>query len=549
MHRPCPSPIAAALGALLLASLWLTPAVAQDRVDLTPRDVAVVRINIIDLLANEPRLPLPIKQRRDVLRSYYEEQGGDLLWLNSPRAGIMVSRLTNAADDGLNAEDYPGAQLEKLLFAAGETDKRSLAIIELYFSAAFLEYASDLKVGRFLPNKIDPNFFLTPRSIDEAAALTGLAAAPDVTSVLHAWEPQSTEYQSLRRALDDYHALAALGGWGTVPLGDTLKPGMTDPRVPAMRARLAITDGAAAEPSGGPEFYDDTLVEAVKHFQARHGLEVDGVVGPASLVAMNVPIEARIESIAFAMERWRWMPDDLGAQYIIVNIAGFELERVNNGTVEERMAVVVGKPYSRTPVFSDAIRYLEFNPYWNVPAGLAAKEELPKLQSNPGAVAAQGFEAVRGDEVYDVRQVDWAQVTPSRFPFRLRQKPGTNNALGRVKFMFPNSHDVYLHDTPSRSLFGRAERAFSHGCIRLSRPLDLAQQVLAAGGVPDWSMGKIDDVVASLKNTVVNLETPLPVHITYLTAWAEADGVHFSSDIYGHDEKLLAALDGKSLAW
>lgn len=549
MRRPCPEPLRAVIAVLLLALLWLTPAIAQDRLDLSARDVAVVRINIIDLLANEPRLPLPIRQRRDVLRTYYEEQGGDLLWLNSPRAALMVSRLTNATDDGLKPEDYPGPQLASLLHAAGETDKRSLAIIELYFSAAFLEYASDLKVGRFLPNKIDPNFFLTPRSIDEAAALSGVAKSPDIGAVLSAWEPQGAEYQALRRALDDYHALEALGGWGRVPLGDALKPGMTDPRIPALRARLAITDGAAAEPPSAPELYDDGLVVAVKHFQARHGLDVDGVVGRASLVAMNVPIAARIESIDFAMERWRWMPDDLGRQYVIVNIAGFDLRRVADGQVVEQMAVVVGKPYSRTPVFSDAIRYLEFNPYWNVPAGLAATEELPKLQSNPAAVAAAGFEAVRGKDVYDVRQVDWAQVSPGKFPFQLRQKPGANNALGRVKFMFPNAHDVYLHDTPSRSLFGRAERAFSHGCIRLSRPLELADQVLAAGGVDGWSIARIDSVVASQQNTVVNLKTPLPVHITYLTAWVESDGVHFSSDIYGHDEKLLAALTGKSLAW
>ncbi len=549
MHHRCPDPIRSLLLALLVALAFVAPSVAQDRVDLSPRDLAVVRINIIDLLANEPRLPLPIKQRRDVLRTYYEAQNGDLLWLNSARAAVMVSRLVNATDDGLNPDDYPGQQLASLMAAAGETDKRSLAIIELYFSAAFLEYASDLKVGRFLPNKIDPNFFLAPRSIDEAAALAGVSKVADVETVLHAWEPQNAEYQALRKALDDYHALAVLGGWGKVPLGDTLKPGMTDPRIPALRARLAVTDGAAVAAPGEPEFYDEALVEAVKRFQARHGLDVDGVVGPASLVAMNVSIEDRIESIDFAMERWRWMPDDLGRQYIIVNIAGFELRRIADGEIKEKMAVVVGKPYSRTPVFSDAIRYLEFNPYWNVPAGLAAKEELPKLQSNPAAVAAAGFEAVRGKEVYDVRQVDWAQVTPSRFPFQLRQKPGENNALGRVKFMFPNSHDVYLHDTPSRSLFGRAERAFSHGCIRLSRPLELADQVLIAGGVPDWSDARIDSVVASQKNTVVNLKTPLPIHITYLTAWVEADGVHFSSDIYGHDEKLLAALDGKSLAW
>lgn len=559
MPRQCPDPAASMnpgawlLRLLLVVALCLPvaalPAVAQQvPVPTAPRDLAVVRINIIDLLANEPRLPLPIRQRRDVLRTYYEEFGGDLLWLGSERAAALVGRLTDAESDGLSPDDYPGARLGELMQAAGATDKRSLAIIELYFSAAYLEYVSDLHVGRFLPAKVDPNFFLADRSIDQAAALRAVAASPDLHAVLDAWSPRAADYRALHEALASYRALAAAGGWGTVPLGETLKPGMLDARVPALRARLAVTDGAAVD-AADPMLYDDALAEAVKHFQARHGLEVDAVVGPATFVAMNVRVEDRIHAIALAMERWRWMPEDLGRQHLIVNIAGFELRRVNDGAVEERMAVVVGKPYSRTPVFSDRIRYLEFNPYWTVPSGIAIKEELPKLQRNPAGLASQGFEALAGGDVYDLRAINWNAYGPGNFPFQLRQKPGTNNALGQVKFMFPNTHNVYLHDTPSRSLFGRAERAFSHGCIRLSRPLDLADQVLAAGGVAGWTPARIDSVVATQKNTVVNLATPLPVHITYLTAWVGDGGVNFRGDIYEHDAKLMAALGGKALAW
>jgi murein L,D-transpeptidase YcbB/YkuD len=213
------------------------------------------------------------------------------------------------------------------------------------------------------------------------------------------------------------------------------------------------------------------------------------------------------------------------------------------------MAVVVGKPYHRTPVFSDHIRYVEFNPYWNVPPGIAIKEELPKLRSNPGAVAAQGFEAVQGDRVVALQSIDWSQYGSGSFPFQLRQRPGTNNALGRVKLMFPNPHNVYLHDSPARSLFSRTERAFSHGCIRLARPLELAEQVLRAGGVEGWTKDRIDSVIASAKTTVVNLRDPLPVHITYLTAWVDEGTTNFRGDVYGHDWKLLAALDGKATAW
>jgi murein L,D-transpeptidase YcbB/YkuD len=541
------------LAAIIAFSLTLPFQIpdARAQIDISLRDLAIVRINVIDLLANEPRLPLPIKQRRDALRAYYQEFGGDMLWLGTPRADALVARLKAAEEDGLDPKDYPSGQLAKLNAAAGPTtDKRGLAITELYFSAAFLEYASDLKVGRFLPSKVDPNFFLQGRTIDQLVALKTLARSDGLNRFFEDWQPNKPAYAALRSALAGYRALAAAGGWGAVPLGPALKPGMEDPRVPAIRARLSRTDGAADHaPSADENAYDDALVEAIKRFQARQGLDVDGVIGSSTIVAMNVPVEDRIKSIIVTMERLRWMPEDLGKQYLIVNIAGFELRRVDAGDIKERMAVVVGKPYHRTPVFSDSIRYVEFNPYWNVPSGIAIKEELPKLRRNSGAVAAQGFEAVQGDRVLAVQSIDWSQYGSGHFPFQLRQKPGTNNALGRVKIIFPNPHNVYLHDTPSRSLFGRSERAFSHGCIRLARPLDLADQVLRAGGVDGWNRERIDGVIASAKTTVVNLRNQLPVHITYLTAWVDGDVTNFRGDIYGHDAKLLAALDGKAIAW
>ena len=533
----------------LCVSLALQVSSVPAQIVSSPRELAVIRINLLDLLANEPDLPLPIRQRHEALQAYYQTYGGELLWLGSNRASAFVSRLKGAEADGLDPNDYPSKRLATLSAGGPSIDKRGLAIIELYFSAAFLEYASDLKVGRFLPSKIDPNFFIEGRALDQLSALKGLERADSIDHFFDKWQSPGRNYAALRIALAQHRAISAKGGWSAVPLGDPIRPGTTDPRVPAIRARLSLTEGGSQVTAAETQVYNNALVEAVKRFQASQGLDVDGVIGSTTIVAMNVPVQERINSIILAMERLRWMPEDLGQQYLIVNIAGFELRRINAGEVEERMAVVVGKPYHRTPVFSDRIRFLEFNPYWNVPPDIAIKEELPALRSNAASRAAQGFEAVRGDQVVDVRSVDWAGVGAGRFPYQLRQRPGTNNALGRVKFMFPNPHNVYLHDSPAHSLFGRSVRAFSHGCIPLSRPLELAEQVLRVGGVKGWTKERIDDVVASTKTTVVNLREPLPVHITYLTAWVDDGVANFRQDIYGHDAKLLAALEGKSIAW
>jgi murein L,D-transpeptidase YcbB/YkuD len=514
---------------------------------LSPRELAAVRLNIIDVLDSDPNLPLPVRQRQEHLLSYYADDAGTLLWLGSGRSEELLARLRGADGDGLDPAAYPADRLGLLMASAAGGDIRAQSIVELHFSAAFLEYASDIRVGRFLPHKIDPNFFAEARTIDQDAALKGLAAAPSVDAFFDAWQPRAPEYADLKATLADYRAIAAGGGWPQVPLGETLKPGMSDERVPVLRARLAVTDGASPSAAEGAELlFDDVLVESVKAFQTRHGLDVDGVVGPATIVALDTAVEVRVEEIAAAMERWRWMPEDLGNDHIIVNIAGFDLKLVRDRQLEDRMAVVVGKPYHRTPAFSDAIKYVELNPYWNVPSSIALKEELPKLRQNPAARQSAGFEAVRGNQVYALTSINWSQYGPGNFPFQLRQRPGSNNALGRVKFMFPNKFNVYLHDTPAKSLFSRSERAFSHGCIRLSRPLDLAEEVLGPQG---WSRARVDQVVASGKRTDVNLETPLPVHITYMTAWVD-DGVpNFRRDIYEQDKKLLAALNGQALAW
>lgn len=497
------------------------------------------------LLGETIPLPLPVRQERDALRGYYVDQGGRPLWRTPARMRGLINALRTADQEGLDPSAYPTDHLERLAGLAGFGGYMSAAQVELYFSAIFLRFARDIKVGRFLPTKIDPKLYWQKKEIDPLRALTLMAEAPDMQSFIAQWQPGIGDYAKLKSLLAAYRDVDSAGGWPTVPHVDVLKPGDEHPAVTAVHARLELTDDQlhGARDRESP-IYDEVLVDAVKRFQNQHGLEADGVIGKRTIFAMNIPVSDRIGQIVVTMERWRWMPEGLGPSHIRVNIAGYELRRVRNGRLEELMRVVVGKPYHQTPVFSDEIEYLEFNPYWNVPRSIAVNEELPKLKANPAARAARGFEAVVDGRGVSLTSINWSTVSRSNFPVRLRQKPGPNNALGRVKFMFPNRFNVYLHDTPSRSLFARAQRAFSHGCIRVARPIDLAEQVLAAE--PGWDRQRIDRVLGSQKRTVVRLSSNLPVHLTYATVWVAPDGsVQFRPDIYRRDAKLEKALLGR----
>lgn len=498
-------------------------------------------------------LPLPVKQEAKALRGYYIDNSGEFIWTSPSRISDLVARFRNSAAEGLNASAYPADQLSK---AADElektvrfsflTEKITKAHFELYASALFLRFARDLKVGRFLPTRIDPKLFWQPKKIDPVQALTVMASAEDTGAFIQEWEPRISEYRRLKSVLAAYRELQEAGGWPKVPPVEVVRPGETNAAVvPAIHARLALSDvelHGSRDPASA--LYDPELVAAMKRFQTRHGLEADGVIGKQTMFALNIPIEDRIQQIVATMERWRWMPENLGQSHIRVNIAGYELSRVRDGNLEETMRVVVGKPYHQTPVFSGAIEYLEFNPYWNVPYSIAVNEELPKLKTDPASRAAKGFEAVIDGRGVPLTTINWNGMSRGNFNVQIRQKPGPNNALGRVKFMFPNRFNVYLHDTPAHSLFSRAQRAFSHGCIRLARPIDLAEQVLQPK--TGWKRDKIEQVLASKVRTVVPLKEKLPVHLTYATVWLDQNGlVHFRPDIYGRDTKLKKALVGR----
>jgi len=516
-----------------------TPASAQQQ--LSEQAAAIA-----ELFANESQsLPLPIKQESTALKSYYLDNAGARLWTNATRMTDLVTALREARKQGLEPSAYPADDLAKIARLTFAADRLTKAQVELYFSALFLRFARDIKVGRFLPTKIDPKLYWQKKTIDPVRALGMVAQAENMDAFIERWQPKIGDYRRLKTVLAAYREIEQAGGWPTVPVIEVLKPGERNPVVPAVFARLEQVD---TELHGGrdrtSDLYDPELVAAVKRFQKSHGLEPDGVIGKRTIFAMNIPVTDRIRQIIVTMERWRWMPENLGPSHIRVNIAGYELRRIRDGRLEEVMRVVVGKPYHQTPVFSDQIEYLEFNPYWNVPHSIAVREELPKLRSNPGARAARGFEAVVNGRGVPLTSINWQAMSAGNFRIQIRQRPGPNNALGRVKFMFPNRFNVYLHDTPARSLFARSGRAFSHGCIRLARPIDLAEQVLQS--VRGWDRARIDRVLASKERTTVRLPAPLPVHLTYATAWLDENGaVQFRSDIYDRDTKLENALLGR----
>ena len=403
-----------------------------------------------------------------------------------------------------------------------------------------------------------------------------LGSDPGRAPALH---PRHPWYLSLESALFSAYEIKNRGGWGKVPEGPTLKKGATGPRVEALLRRLAaggdmpaaaggpgfspvsvsalLARGLYPRPGGAPRasfltadpaapaVMDDELVAGVKRFQARHGLEPDGSVGPATVETMNVPVERRIEQIKANLERWRWLPHDFADRYILVNIASFTLDVIDRGRSVLRMPVIVGRDYRETPVFGADMTYMVLNPRWTVPPKLAVEDILHKVQEASGYLAAKKIRVYsdwteNATEV-DPATIDWSKLSAARFPYMLRQDPSPQNSLGKIAFMMPNTYSVYLHDTPERWLFDRAERIFSSGCIRLANPLGLAEYLLA--GETGWDRQKILEEIDKGETRIVRLSRPVPVFVVYLTAWVDDRGIiHYQRDVYGRDDPLIRAL-------
>jgi murein L,D-transpeptidase YcbB/YkuD len=382
-----------------------------------------------------------------------------------------------------------------------------------------------------------------------------LAALPGAPAAADAFETDATDgigpapavaashpgHDTLLAAFDRYQRIVADGGWAEIPSGPTLVPGepAAPERLTALADRLAAEDDL--EPVGPPEaVYDALLSEAVRRFQERHGLEVDGKVGPSTLAALNVPARERLSQIELNLERWREVPGELPERRIEINLPAYELTTYDAGRLSGAMKIVVGKPSSPTPTFRDRVTHVILRPYWNVPAGITARELVPQARRSPSSLAARGFEVRSGNGWVSPSAVDWSNS--SGRGYRIRQRPGSGNSLGLVKFDLKGQSLIYLHDTPEQHAFRRADRALSHGCVRLERPLELAEWLLA--GEDGWDSGRIRSAATSGSERWVSLETDVPVYVRYFTAWADDRGqVQFRDDVYSEDPGVLARLE------
>jgi murein L,D-transpeptidase YcbB/YkuD len=539
--------LACSAGAALAQEAVTVDGVEAMRVVIAPPETDVAKIIRQQLAAAYYALSPSNPGYEDAQKLYffYGARHFEPIWLARDASGQegyslpalkIIGIFKNAAVEGFRPSDYLTPALD---VTATGNDPQKLADLETAFSQAVVRYAHDLFMGRVRPedvsNAIDPE----TKHLDAADVLVKLAQSDDPQAVFDTLEPPEPEFAALKAALARYDAGEQAPAPVVIPPGPMLRPGMTDPRVALLRQRLKVTTA-----EGDPDTYDSDLEAAVEAFQAQAGKSVDGIVGPSTLAALNGPASAKItrDDIIANMERWRWLPHDPGKFYVMVNIPQFRVAVMDSGEEIYSTKVVVGKPSTPTPVFSNTIRNIVVNPYWNVPASIVAKEIAPHMLANPDYIASQDMQVVAGGQVVPAAAIDWGSVTQGNWHYLVRQLPGNYNALGKIKFLFPNAHNVYLHDTPSKSLFSRSVRAFSHGCIRVQNPMDFANALLE--DEPGLTVAQLESMFGSTERWVT-LKTHVPVHIAYFTLRADADGtLHSYADIYGHNARLIGLLNG-----
>ncbi len=476
------------------------------------------------------------------IAEFYKANGYRPIWTgkgtrDKNRRAALLRALKSAGDHALPVDSYNIELLKANLRRV--SSQRDLGKIEVELSRIFLKYARDLQTGILTPKKVDKGITRDVPLRNRTELLDGFARS-NPSAFLRKLPPSAPEYTRLLKAKLTLEKRLAKGGWGPTVPARALKPGQSGAAVVALRNRMIAMGYMRRSAS---QSYDAALQKAVQLFQFDNGLATDGVAGPGTMTEINKQIEDRLPSILVAIERERWMNIPRGKRHVWVNLTDFTAAIVDNDEVSFRTRSVVGKntPDRRSPEFSDVMEYMEINPYWNVPRSISTKEYLPRMIASGGAAAGH-LELVdyRG-RVVSRGSVNWGAYSPRNFPYDLRQPPSRGNALGLVKFMFPNANNVYLHDTNAKALFAREQRAFSHGCIRLNDPFDFAYELLRVQTTDP--KGTFHRALDSGQNTRIPLEQPIPVHLVYRTAFTSPKGrLNFRRDVYGRDTKIYNAL-------
>lgn len=459
--------------------------------------------------------------------------------------------IKQAEFDGLNPSDYNLSMIESFFKSFEENKKNNsennvvdLADLDLLLSDAYFYLSAHLEIGKVDPTKIESNWEIT-RKRPKANHLELLGNALESGSLRKSLESLYPSFNMYRKGREVIRALDELRksdstDWKAVKIDKTLKLGDTNNSISVLRQRLIFWGYLSQDSVPDPKLYDSAMMIAVQAFQKRNGMEPDGALGKMTVNALNQSPGNLMDKAAVNMERLRWLPDTLrDSELIVVNIANYQLDYLSKGDTLISAKVIVGKQYHASPIFSAPMKYIVFSPYWNIPTSIARNEIIPSIRRNPNYLSQKNMEVVtHSGKLVDPSTVNWSSKS---FPYMIRQKPGGDNSLGLVKFMFPNKHSVYLHDTPSKSLFEREDRALSHGCIRLQHPEKLAKLLLS--DIPGWTDEKIQNAMHQPKEQIVNLNREIPVVLIYLTFWADSKGQgHFRPDIYGRDGEILAAL-------
>lgn len=480
------------------------------------------------------------------LQQFYSARHYQPAWLTpqSSALDMALAFIATAESEGLDSRDYQLAPLHKLRHQV-EPTLHSRLELELRTTHAVLALIRDLAKGRFVASVADPDWHIPQPAFDAVAFLLEAINSGQLQQSLTDLPPKKPSYQSLKQTLIRYqHYADRQFSWTPIPDIPLIRPDTTHSAIPLIRRRIIqahAIDGVAEYdiPQRESLHYDAELVTAIKAFQTQHGLNPDGVIGDNTRQALNTPLAWKIRQLRINMERLRWLPRNLGKRYLLVNTAGFQLTAAEQGSHVLSMKIIVGRDYRSTPSFSSRISHIILNPYWNVPASIARKDLLPKQKKDPQFFTRSHIKVYsnhRHDSgAINPDTVDWQAIT-NGFPYVLRQEPGADNALGQIKFMFPNPFNIYLHDTPSKALFQKDVRTFSSGCIRLEKPLDLATFSLNNQDISD----RLSDGIDSGKTTTINLPEQLPIYMVYITTWVDnQEKVHFSPDIYDRDQRAL----------